>query len=235
LRASASIHRGRAANRGFTLVELMVTVSIIALLMGLLIPAMGAVRRASLETRCRSNLRQMACALHSYLNVSDEHYPLSSHSTGSVTDPSAWLQSLVSHGFAGEVRWCPADPFAEKRTTSFATNTYFEPLVPGIDFDPFTHATLPGGRTSAVSRLVQVKSPERTLWAVETPGTGLVDHLHAVGWTSTDQIRASMAVERHGDGSNALFADGHDASVTWLRLSTDFTDGHDPFNPDTPY
>jgi prepilin-type N-terminal cleavage/methylation domain-containing protein len=47
---------GRTAGRGqgFTLVELLVTVAVVALLVGLLVPAMGAVRRSSLETKCLS-------------------------------------------------------------------------------------------------------------------------------------------------------------------------------------
>jgi prepilin-type processing-associated H-X9-DG protein/prepilin-type N-terminal cleavage/methylation domain-containing protein len=227
-RRRATAGRGQ----GFTLVELLVTVGIVALLVGLLVPAVASVRRASLETRCRSNLRQMAVALGSYLNTNEEHYPISSHTTGSVSDPSAWMQSLESHGFVGDVRRCPADTFALERPTSYATNTYFEPLVAGIDLDPFTGEPLPGGRTSAVSRLAQVPHPATTFWAVETPGAGLIDHLHSVGWTSSAQIADAVAVERHGESSNVLFADGHDSPVLWRDLKRNFETGKNPFDPE---
>lgn len=230
IRCRAAAGRGQ----GFTLVELLVTVGIVALLVGLLVPAVGSLRRASLETRCRSNLRQMAIALGSYLNTNDEHYPISSHTTGSVADPAAWMQSLESHGFRGDVRRCPADPFALDRPTSYATNTYFEPLVAGIDLDPFTGEPLPGGRTSAVSRLAQVPHPVTTFWAIETPGSGLIDHLHSVGWTSSEQISQAVAVERHGESSNVLFADGHDHPVLWRDLKRDFDSGKNPFDPEAP-
>jgi prepilin-type N-terminal cleavage/methylation domain-containing protein/prepilin-type processing-associated H-X9-DG protein len=226
-RRRATAGRGQ----GFTLVELLVTAAIIAILVGLLVPAVGALRRSSLELRCLSNLRQMAVSLHSYMNANAERFPISSHTTGSLDDPSAWINSMAAHGFDGDVRRCPADPSAELRPTSYATNTFFEPLVAGIDFDPFSGGPLPGGRTAAVTRLVQAPHPDRTFWAVEVPGEGLIDHLHSVGWTEPEEIEAAVAVRRHGASSNTLFADGHAGTVDWMRLKTDFKAGRNPFDP----
>ncbi|MFZ4465778.1 MAG: type II secretion system protein [Phycisphaerales bacterium] len=234
---SATKHLRRTSagrGQGFTIVELLVTVGVIALLVALLVPALASMRGASHDTRCRANLRQMALALGSYLLSNDEHFPISSHTTGTVTDPAAWLQSLVPHGFEGDVRRCPADPFADARPSSYATNSYFEPLVAGIDFDPFTGQALPGGRTSAISRSPQVPHPATTFWAVEVPGASLIDHLHSVGWTRSTQISSAMAVERHGESSNVLFADAHDAPVRWRDIERDFECGKNPFDPDAP-
>ena len=56
----------RAPQLGFTVVELLVVISIIGLLMGLLMPAVQACREVARRSQCANNVRQLALASHEY-------------------------------------------------------------------------------------------------------------------------------------------------------------------------
>jgi prepilin-type N-terminal cleavage/methylation domain-containing protein len=61
--------------KGFTLVELLVVIGIIALLISVLLPALGKAREQAKATQCLSNLRQLGLGLQLYRGDNKDYYP----------------------------------------------------------------------------------------------------------------------------------------------------------------
>jgi prepilin-type N-terminal cleavage/methylation domain-containing protein len=66
---------GAVASRGFTIVELLVVISIVAILTAILMPSFARVREAADRLQCANNLRQIGCAIISYADDHNDFLP----------------------------------------------------------------------------------------------------------------------------------------------------------------
>ena len=77
----------------FTLVELLVVVAIIALLLAILLPALGRVREQARRAVCASNQRQLARSVLTYASDDRGRFPATTRDTG--TEHASWIHSTV--------------------------------------------------------------------------------------------------------------------------------------------
>ena len=219
----------RPSRRAFTLVELLVVLGIIALLMSLLLPALGGARARAKEVKCLSNLRQIGAGVVLYANANDGRFPLAQHSA----DPVGWLSTLVPYGIDVDNRLCPEDRRLGDDpgpTTSYLTNDYMQPLIAWVDYNPITNVTLAGGRSRPYLKLVDVRRATTTAYVVESDLPG--DHVHLVGEATLSNLKSSVAVTRHLDErSGFLYVDGHAAAVSWADLRGRFGPLDNLFDP----
>ena len=102
--------------RGFTIIELLVSITIIAILIALLLPAVQVARESSRRSQCLNNLRQMGLAFHNYHSSVNQFPPVYTMAFGPIL-------GAVTAG----------TPAASGPHDDANTHTYNEFLLPHLD------------------------------------------------------------------------------------------------------
>jgi prepilin-type N-terminal cleavage/methylation domain-containing protein/prepilin-type processing-associated H-X9-DG protein len=114
----------RSIRAGFTLVELLVVIGIIALLISILLPSLNRARETANRVKCASNLKQVGQAILLYSNENRNAYPRTRITTSPIVTPT-WGTPYKDADLATAVATTSSDPFSPlPNAQATAASTY---------------------------------------------------------------------------------------------------------------
>ena len=186
----------------FTLIELLVVIAVIAILAGLLTPALSRARETARASQCLGNQKQISLMLELYAENCKGRLPV----PGAVADYEekggriGWINQLRLYKIAEKKSFrCPAE---KKRDFSYSLNTH-EPYLRVLHWNSWTLSQLAQAKTGTSNIILVEESP----FNLFTNGDCDQDN-----YTQNTSPDVAGDEERH-TGFTLAFADGHCAKV----------------------
>jgi prepilin-type N-terminal cleavage/methylation domain-containing protein/prepilin-type processing-associated H-X9-DG protein len=215
----------RTSTRGFTLVELLVVIGIIAVLISVLLPAMQKARVAALRTKCMANHRQLMQGMMMYVSSNDGYAPQSAYKDVNSTGGEIWIrwhnrpmlgqyinnrQAKSDSPATTDVIYCPAYTAKYTRTSNGYQNSH-DNLGIGYVVRAGSRLAKSDGPGLPKVRFSKVKNSSKVIVLVDVTTGNLWEKFYvAEPWPANSTGATAAQIDyRHGKGTVVSFADGH--------------------------
>jgi prepilin-type N-terminal cleavage/methylation domain-containing protein/prepilin-type processing-associated H-X9-DG protein len=213
------VHRPRR-QCGFTLIELLVVIAVIAILIGLLLPAVQKVREAAARMQCQNNLHQIALALHNYHSdygtfPQDRTFP----NADSFSAHARLLPYLEQQNVFRLINWSASSVFDPSNAVPLAT------VIPNFLCPSDPHAGIPPQWAATNYRANEGTS--LVMWYGSTDTSGV--NASMPPFNGAFDVNAPVRIAEITDGSSntAAFSE-HVTGDFSQAVVTDFSDTFEP-------